>query len=433
MNLDSAFRSLSRRGVLRLAAGGAAGLASGSWLSALAQQTPPTRRRHKSCILLFMHGGPSHIDTFDPKPDAPAEIRGSFRPINTAVPGIQVSEVFPRFAEQTRNAAIIRGMSTGDRGHLGARYLMHTGYPFQTPRVDGKTYPDLGAVVAKELGDPRSIAPNYVFLYSESGSAQDVYGPGFLGPEYRPLVVQDPNRGVENLESPLNAEQFRERLELLDHVQSGFQEAYRAEAIRVQRSNLQRAVGLMQSDVARAFDLRREPAASAEPYGSSRFGRQCLMARRLIEVGVPFVEVSSSSWDHHANITNLMRRQGGELDVGMAALIRDLRTRGLLDDTLIVCMGEFGRTPRMRGDGRDHYAQAWSTVLTGGGLRGGQVIGRTDREGATVEARPVSASDFFATVFRILGIDPSREHQASGGRPIRIVREGARPINELLG
>src|ERR1043165_3989276 len=233
MNMNPAFKSISRRGVLRLAAGGAAGLASSSWLSALAQQTPPTGRRHKSCILLFMHGGPSHIDTFDPKPDAPADIRGSFRPINTAVPGIQISEVFSRFAEQMRDAAIIRGMSTGDRGHAGARYLMHTGYPFSTPRVDGKTYPDLGAVVAKELGDPRSALPNYVFLYSENGSAQDVYGPGFLGPAYRPLVVQDPNRGVQNLESSLNAEQFRDRLELLDHVQNHFHEAYRAEAIRV--------------------------------------------------------------------------------------------------------------------------------------------------------------------------------------------------------
>jgi hypothetical protein len=398
----------------------------------LRPKQPHHPARAKRCIFLLMEGGPSHIDTFDPKPDAPAEFRGSFRPIGTAVPGIQVSEVFPRFAEQLRHAAIIRGMSTGDRGHAGARYLMHTGYPFQTPRVDGKTYPDLGAVVAKELGDPRSVAPNYVFLYSEGGSAQDVYGPGFLGPEYRPLVVQDPNRGVENLESPLNAEQFRDRLELLEHVQSGFQEAYRAEAIRVQRTNVQRAIGLMQSDVARAFDLRREPAASAEPYGSSRFGKQCLMARRLIEVGVPFVEVSFNSWDHHANITNQIRRQGGELDVGMSALIRDLRGRGLLDNTLIVWMGEFGRTPQMRGDGRDHYAQAWSTALIGGGLRGGQVIGRTDARGATVEARPVSAHDFFATVFRILGIDPGREHQAAGGRPIRITREGARPINELL-
>lgn len=430
MNANLPFTSVSRRGFLRLAAGGAAALGSSSWLSAVAQQAGG--RRYKSCILLFMHGGPSHIDTFDPKPDAPAEIRGSFRPINTAVNGIQVSEVFPRVAEQMRHAAIIRGMATGDRGHASARYLMHTGYPFATPRVDGKTYPDLGAIVAKETGDPRSVAPNYVFLYSESGSAQDVYGPGFLGPEYRPLVVQDPNRGVENLASTQEADQFRNRMELLEHVQSNFQDAYQAEAIRAQRSNLQRAIGLMQSNVAQAFDLRREPAASAEPYGTSRFGKQCLMARRLIEVGVPFVEVSFSSWDHHANITNQIRRQGGEVDIGMTALIRDLQSRRLLDSTLIVWMGEFGRTPRMRGDGRDHYGQAWSSVLIGGGLRGGQVIGRTDANGAEVAARPVSAHDFFATIFRLIGIDPGREHQASGGRPIRIVREGAQPIQELL-
>ena len=152
--------SCSRRGFLRLAAGGCASVASSSWLSALAQQTGGEARRYKSCILLFMHGGPSHIDTFDPKPDAPAEIRGSFRPIATAVNGIQVSEVLPRFAEQMRDAAIIRGMNTGNSGHNSARYLMHTGYPFTTPRVDGKPYPDLGSIVAKELGNPRSVAPN---------------------------------------------------------------------------------------------------------------------------------------------------------------------------------------------------------------------------------------------------------------------------------
>jgi uncharacterized protein (DUF1501 family) len=425
--------SCSRRGFLRLAAGGCAGAASSSWLSAFADQAAATGRRCKSCILLFMHGGPSHIDTFDPKPDAPAEIRGSFRPIATSVPGIQVSEVFPRLAEQMREMAIIRGMATGDKGHVSARYLMHTGFPFTTPRVDGKPYPDLGAVVAKELGDPRSIAPNYVFLYAENGSAADVFGPGFLGPEYRPLVVQDPNRGVENLESPLNPELLRDRMALLDRVQDNFYEGYRAEAIRVQRTNLSRAIGLMQSDVARAFDLRREAEAAARPYGTSHFGRQCLMARRLIEVGVPFVEVSSSSWDHHANITNFMRRQGGEVDTATSALVADLKTRGLLESTLIIWMGEFGRTPKMRSDGRDHYGQAWSSFLIGGGLRGGQVIGRTDPHGATVEERPVSAGDFFATVFKLLAIDPNKEHQASGGRPIRIVREGARPINELLG
>lgn len=421
-----------RRSFLRLAAGGMAGVASSSWLSALADEAATTRRRYKSCILLFMHGGPTHIDTFDPKPDAPAEYRGNFRPIQTSVPGIQISEVFPRFAQQMQHAAIIRGMSTVDSGHASARYMMHTGYPFSTPRVDAKPYPDLGSIVAKELGDPRSIAPNYVFLYSESGNAADVYGPGFLGPEYRPLIVQNPNRGVENLQSPLNVERFSDRVALLNHVQDEFYQTYRAEAIQAHRINLNRAVGLMQSQVAGAFDLSQEPAASADPYGASHFGRQCLMARRLIEVGIPFVEVSFSGWDHHANITNLVRRQGAELDAGMSALIGDLRTRGLLDSTLIVWMGEFGRTPRMRGDGRDHYAQAWSSVLMGGGLRGGQVIGRTDEHGAIVVERPVTAHDFFATIFRILAIDPNKEHRTSNGRPIRLVREGARPITELL-
>ncbi len=381
-----------------------------------------------------MHGGATHIDTFDPKPDAPAEFRGPFQPIRTSVNGIQVSELFPGLAQHMQHAAIIRGMSTGDAGHLGTRYQMHTGYRFNEPRVDGQPHPDMGAVVAKELGDPRGVAPNYVFLGAENGGVADVYGPGFLGREYGPLVVRDPDTGVENLQSTLNAEQFRDRVALLEQVQNRFAESYRLDedAIQAHRINLNRAVGLMQSDVARAFTLGQEPAATASAYGTSRFGRQCLMARRLIEVGIPFVEVSYSSWDHHANLSTLMRRQGLATDAAMSALVADLKTRGLLDSTLIVWMGEFGRTPRLRGDGRDHYAQAWSTLLMGGGIRGGSVIGRTDHHGATVEERPVTAADFFATVYRILGIDPRREHRASGGRPIRIVRDGARPIDELI-
>jgi hypothetical protein len=437
-NPPSAIRTgMSRRTALRLAAGGIASFSSASWLSGLAAHAAALGRKYKSCVLLFMRGGPSHMDTFDPKPEAPAEYRGPFKAIPTSVPGIQVSEMFPRVAEQLQHGAIIRGMSHNDGGHAGGTYLMHTGFPVNEPKVDGKPYPGLGAVVGKEVGDPGAAAPNYVVLDLENPGAGRVeqFGSGFLGPVHEPLVVVDPGKGVENLKTVLEAEQFRNRLSLLDHMQESFSREYRTEAIEAHRTNLRRAVGLMQSQVGKAFDITQEPAASAAAYGNSRFGKQCLMARRLIEVGVPFIEVLLMGWDTHA--ISDMKSFGTlapETDRAMAALVADLKSRGLLDSTLIVWMGEFGRTPKHGPKGgRDHYAQAFSSVLLGGGIKGGQVIGRTDKLGATVEDRRVTPADFFATIYRILGIDPNKEHQASGGRPIRVVKEGAQPIEELLG
>jgi uncharacterized protein (DUF1501 family) len=428
---------VTRRGFLRLASGGFAGFASASWLSAVAAQAAATGRKYKSCVLLFMRGGPTHIDTFDPKPDAPPEYRGPFKAIPTAVPGIQVSEMFPRVAEQMKQVAIIRGMSHNDAGHAGGTYLMHTGFPLTEPKVEGKPYPGLGAVVSKELGDPGAAAPNYVVLDLENPGAGRVeqFGAGFLGAAYDPLVVLDPAKGVENSKSSLEADQFRNRMALLEYVQDSFARSHQAEAIETHRTNFKRAVSLMQSSVGKAFDISQEPASATAAYGSSRFGKQCLLARRLIEVGVPFIEVLLSGWDTHASSElKSLSIQAAETDRAMAALTVDLKARGLLDSTLIVWTGEFGRTPKLGPKGgRDHYAQAFSTVLLGGGIKGGQIIGRTDKLGATVEDRRVSPADFFATIYKILGIDPNKEHQASGGRPIRIAKEGASPINELMG
>jgi uncharacterized protein (DUF1501 family) len=428
---------LTRRGLLRLGAAGFAGFASASWLGAVAAHAAETKRKYKSCVLLFMRGGPSHIDTFDPKPDAPPEYCGPYKPIQTAVPGIQIGEWFPKVAEQMKHAAVIRGMSHNDAGHAGGTYLMHTGFPLTEPKVEGKPYPGVGAVVGKELGEPGAAAPNYVVLDLENPGAGRVeqIGPGFLGAAHEPLVVLDPSKGVENLKSVLAADKFKNRMELLDFVQDQFAQGYQAEAIESHRTNLKRAVGLMKSKVSEAFDISQEPVAAASAYGTSRIGKQCLLARRLIEVGVPFVEVLSGGWDSHATSDlGLLNKLAPETDRAMAALAADLKDRGLLESTLIVWMGEFGRTPKLGPKGgRDHYAQAFSTVLLGGGIKGGQVIGRTDKHGATVEERRVSPADFFATVYKILGIDPAKEHQSSGGRPIRIVKEGAKPISELLG
>jgi uncharacterized protein (DUF1501 family) len=437
-NPQSAIRngSWSRRGFLRLAAGGVAGFSSSSWLGTVAAHAAARGRKFKSCILLFMRGGPSHIDTFDPKPEAPPDYRGPFQAIPTSLPGIHVSELFPKLAQQLQHAAILRGMSHRDAGHAGGTYLMHTGFPQNEPKVDGKPYPGLGAVVGKELGDPGAAAPNYVVLDLENPGAGRVeqLGPGFLGSSYEPLMVVDPAKGVENLRSPLEADQFRNRMALLDHVQETFSQAYQAEAIETHRTNFKRAVGLMQSQVGKAFDISQEPAALAAAYGAGRFGKQCLMARRLVEVGVPFVEVLSGGWDSHAaSDMRLFVNLAPETDQAMSALVADLKERGLLETTLIVWTGEFGRTPKLSNKGgRDHYSQAFSSLLIGGGIKGGQVVGRTDKLGATVEDQPVSPADFFATIYKLLGIDPNKKHAASGGRPIRMVKEGGKPIAELV-
>jgi uncharacterized protein (DUF1501 family) len=379
---------------------------------------------HKSCILLWMAGGPSHKDTFDLKPGT--DNGGPYKPIDTSVPGIQVSEYFPEFARLMQHAAILRGMSTGEGAHPRASYYLHTGYK---EGVGGVQYPSLGSIVARELGKADFALPNYV---SVGGRA---YGAGFLGPRYQPLSV-DPRRGVQNLKPLVNAEHFAGRIGLLEEMERAFERDYKSGAGHAHRTTYQRAVNLMRSREARAFDLSLEPIAARKKYGETRFGESCLLARRLVEVGVSFVEVTLGGWDTHQNNFERTRQLSQQVDPAMSALITDLKDRGLLDRTLVIWMGEFGRTPRInrRGarPGRDHYPRAWSTVLAGGGIKGGQVISKTDKEGAVVTERPISALDFMATVCSILGINYNKQNNTPIGRPIRIVDKGARPITELL-
>jgi hypothetical protein len=416
------------------------------WLPVLAGRAAGTGRKFKSCILLWMAGGPSHLDTFDMKPDAPAEIRGQLKPIATTVPGIQVSEHFPRFARLLDHAAIIRSMSTPEVDHKRANYHLHTGYRVGTAGLD---YPGLGAIVSSKLGNPESTLPGYVLVGSQLTGAQGVAGqfsfgagPGFLGPTQRPLEVLEPSKGVENLKPRVDAQAFGEQLQLLQEIEQGFYKTHKAPASEAHATTLQRAVRLMYAKEAKAFDLAEVPAAQHATYGNHKFGQSCLLARRLIEIGVPFVEVCYARWDHHNGLytgrgagTPAIQEMSAVADQGMAALIGDLKDRGLLDSTLVIWMGEFGRTPKFQGqDGRDHYSKAWSAVLAGGGIKGGQVIGRTDQLGAFVEDRPVSVIDFFATVCRILGIDYTEQHQVEpGGRPIAIVeKKSPKPITELF-
>lgn len=423
--MSSRFDAITRRDAMKLSAMGVLGTSFSGWLNVLAGRAAETRQRHKSCILLWMDGGPSHKDTFDLRPGT--EHGGPYRNIPTAASGVQISEYFPQFAQLTQHAAIIRSMTTGEGAHGRAKYNMHTGY---REGVGGLIYPSIGSIVAKEIGNQQAALPNFVSVGNRS------YGAGFLGAHYQPLVVNDPARGVENLRAAVAGRQFDSRVSLLEELEQGFNRTHHSQLNAAHQTTLQRAVTLMRDEGIRAFDIAQEPASVREAYGSSKFGEGCLMARRLIESGVSFVEVTLGGWDTHQNNFERVRQLSGQVDPAMSALIRDLRDRGRLDDTLIIWMGDFGRTPRInqRGaqPGRDHYPRAWSSLMIGGGIKGGQVIGKTDAEAATVTDRPVNTLDFMATVCRVLGIDYDKQNHAPNGRPVRIVDRGATPIAELF-
>lgn len=431
-------------------ASAAAGATLCGWLGRLAAQAPEGPRP-QSCILLWMAGGPSHIDTFDPKPDAPVNIRGEFKPIDTAVPGIRISEHFPKLARWMKHAAILRGMSTQESDHNLATYHLHTGYQNRGGAV---AFPSLGAIVAKELGKRDVALPNFVCI---GRGPQDAVSAGFLGPDCQPLGVTDPVRGLDFIEPAGAADAFGRQVGLLGALEKSFQETYRGGAAEAHRSALARAVRLMSSEQKQAFDLSREPEAVRDAYGRAgpgpgkrgadgktgggapgSFGQGCLMARRLVEAGVPFVEVvmgDGVGWDTHRDNFPRTRALSQECDTALAALVEDLKQRGLLDTTLVVWMGEFGRTPQCAGGGRNHWSRAWSSVLIGGGIKGGQVVGRTDRDGGAVIDRPIGVTDFLATVCTLLGIDYAQKRQPPGvDRPISIVdtSKAVKVLTELL-
>jgi hypothetical protein len=442
---------LTRRELVRLSAAGIVGWSLSGWLEALAQDTATAPRRRRSCILLWMNGGPSQMDTFDLKPGHANG--GPFKEIATNVPGIRISEHLPKLARHMDQIALIRSMSSKEGDHGQAAYFLHTGYRQRGP----VQYPALGSLVAKELGRDEFPLPCFVSIAPYRFFNADAYGPGFLGPRYAPLIVgeqgyqsgqpgeaTDPGRAlrVPNLEpfAELTRERFAGRLDLLRGLESDFVTPRPDIAPRSHQSAYERAVKLMRTRAAKAFDLDEEPARLRNAYGRTLFGQGCLLARRLIEEGVPFVEVTlgqfdnaSLGWDTHVNNFEAVRRLSGELDAAWSSLLEDLRVRGLLDSTLIVWMGEFGRTPKINGQqGRDHYPNAWTTVLAGGGIRGGQVIGRTSGDGTQVEERAVSVPDFLATICGLLGLDPRKQNVSNVGRPIRIADPAARPIQELL-
>jgi hypothetical protein len=415
----------SRRDFMQLSALGLGGLALSGWMPALAANVAQNKRTHKSCILLYMDGGPSHKDTFDLKPGT--KDGGEFKPIATSATGVQISEHFAKLATHMHEGILFRGMSTSEGAHGRARYYMHTGY---REGVGGLTYPSMGAIVSSELGKEDFPLPNFVAIGGKS------YGSGFLGARHQPLNVTNPASGVEDLKAQVAGPQFAQRVGLLEQMEQSFFKEQGAATIKDHQTTYQRAVRMMQSAEAKAFDLSLEPSKSKSAYGSGRFADGVLMARRLVEVGIPFVEVSLGGWDTHMDNFDRVKSLSQQVDAALSALLTDLKERGLLESTLVVWMGDFGRTPKLntRGakPGRDHYPKAWTAAMFGGGIKGGQAIGKTDAEGATVVEGKTTAIDFMATVCTVLGIDPTKENDTPIGRPIRIADRGAKVVPGVI-
>ncbi len=372
------------------------------------------KRRRKSAILLWMGGGPSTIDIWDLKPGT--NTGGPFRPISTSG-DVQICEHLPMMAKQMHHMAIIRSMSTREADHTRGRYYMHTGYA-PDPNVE---HPSYGAVIAHELMEQRPDLQIPPFISVGGGSV----GPGFLGMAWAPFSVNS-NGQVRNLNMGLDRQRLASRLRTLELIEQRFIDQRRGLPSDEHRQVVQKAVYLMTSEQMKAFKVNEEPEPVRERYGTDAFGRSCLMARRLIEVGVPFVEVGFGGWDNHSNIfPTLADNKLPTLDRAMSALVEDLEQRGLLQDTVIIWMGEFSRTPRINGNtGRDHWARAWSVVVGGGGIKGGQAIGSTNEDGTRVVTDPYTAEDVMASVCHALGISLETTFTSRNGRPMKIANSG---------
>jgi hypothetical protein len=416
---------VDRRSFLRHVSLGAAGGAALSWKDGMTLQAEELRRRGMACIFLHMRGAPSQFETFDPKPDTPNG--GPTKAIETAASGIRIAEGWERVAAQMNDIALIRSLTNGKEGnHDRAVYQLHTGY-LQSGTV---RHPSLGAIAAAELGSADFDLPHFVNIGHRSG----VVGAGYLGMSYSPFSVIDPTKLPNNIQLPtgIDADRFGRRQDLLQGLEADFSESGGANAVQDHHLLYGKAKRLVLSPRLKAFDLTQERDGVRDRYGRTEFGQGCLLARRLVEQGVTFVEVESAGWDTHDDNFNRVKKLAGQVDPAFAALVADLKDRGLLEKTLVVWLGEFGRTPRINAKaGRDHHPLSFNMALAGGGIKGGQVVGATNDEGTLVDRRPVTVPDLFCTFCQALGIDARKEYVSSLGRPLKIVDGGA-PVSELF-
>jgi hypothetical protein len=435
--MDRTCDGMTRRDLLKVGTVGFLGLSLPEFLALKAHadsaggKVASGKRKSKevSVIMLWMAGGPSHVDTFDPKPKADTKIKGPFEAVETNVSGVFIGEHLPKLARQMDKMAILRSVSHGDGAHERAEHYMQTGY-LPLPTLE---FPSYGSVIAHEKGVQNNLPAYMQVLGGANGQ-----GAGFLGGSYNPFYAGnpgDPNYRVGDLQLPGGVTQARldRRRRLLGAIDS--LKGAKSDAIKSMDTFTDRAYGLVTSKASQeAFELGKEDAKLRDEYGRNGFGQSCLLARRLVESGVRFVTITMGGWDMHSNVfPSLQNGMLPSLDQGFATLLRDLKDRGMLETTLVVWMGEFGRTPELNmNQGRDHWPNAMSVVMAGGGVKGGQVIGSTDEQGMGPASSIVHVEDIAASLYHSVGLDPNKEYITPTGRPIKLANEGT-VIRQLFG
>lgn len=414
---------MNRRHFMRHLAASAATVPTMQFINHLTANAQEVRKQQKACILMWMGGGPPTIDLWDLKPGT--KTGGEFQPISTAG-DVQISEHLPQTAKVMDRLSIVRSMSTREADHGRGRYYMHTAY-VPNPTV---IHPTFGSVVSYEKGPSRPWLeiPSFISIGGNAGS------PGFLGMEHAPFVV-DSNGNIRNAKPEgVSKQRMNNRLAMFNVLEQNFIASDRGTAPEGHFDVYKKAFHLMRSDQRAAFKIDKEPEKIRERYGDDSFGRGLLMARRLVQIGVPFVEVNMGGWDLHQGVfTSLKDDKLPTMDRAMSALVEDLTQQGMYDDVVLVWMGEFGRTPRINQNvGRDHWATSWSVVMGGGGLNGGIAVGETSAEGTSVVGKSYLPGDIWATVAQALGIPLDTVHTSSRGRPIALAN-GGHPITELVG
>jgi len=404
-----------------------AGLLEGGRLHALAtaaESTPAGAAKAQSVIYLYMNGAMSHLDTFDPKPGSSSQ--GETQAGKTKVPGMSISDKFERLSQLTDKLAIVRSLTTTTGAHEQGKYIMHTSFK----QINSIRHPALGAWASHILPKKNANLPPNVLV----GSAAGHPGAGFLPANIAPVPVSNPNVGLENTESPsyLTDNQFRKRMALARDFDEAFKRRYESREVQAYDETYREAVKLMASSELKVFDIKEEKEDVRARYGENNLGQGCLLARRLVQKGVRFIEVEFGSWDHHQDIFNRVTDMVGKLDTALSALISDLASSGLLNQTLIVLATEFGRTPTINENaGRDHHPGVFSGLLCGAGVRGGAIYGKSDAKGASPDEDAVGVEDFNATIASAMGLPLDKEFFAPNGRPFRICNEGE-PIRKLL-
>jgi hypothetical protein len=435
---------MTRRNCLKLGLGG---LLAGGLVGALRAQATAAggeglarNRQAKACILIWMDGGPSHYETFDPKPEAPVEIRGSFDAIPTKVNGVHFSQHMQRLADIADKFAVVRSIRHDQGNHGAGNHYMMTGAPPRIPVGCGafvSFHPSMGSAVARECGAPPGL-PAYFSMPDVSRSG----GPNFLGAQYGPFVVSDdpnnPNFQIRDVAIPrgLTGDRFlgrKDLRQLVDRLPRIAEEAAADPVPSVDKFYEQGYQLVTSREAQQAFDIHAESDEVRARYGRNPFGQRALLARRLVEAGVPFITLYDGGWDHHTNLFDSYNKRMPNWDNTVAALISDLDERGLLDSTMVIALGEFGRTPQINKDGgRDHWSNAMSVLFAGGGTPGGQVVGATDKKGFAAVERVLSPENFVSTVYTKLGMDPNKIYYTHEGRPVHLVSD-RNPIHELMG